>query len=63
LINRLIKVTPQELPAAALSFVFAFTLMAAYYVLRPVRDAMSSDWTDAELSWLWTLNFFIQFFH
>jgi AAA family ATP:ADP antiporter len=24
-----------------------------------VRDAMSSDWTDAELSWLWTLNFFI----
>ncbi len=59
LINRLIKVTPQELPAAALSFVFAFTLMAAYYVLRPVRDAMSSDWTDAELSWLWTLNFFI----
>ncbi len=59
LINRLIKVAPQELPAAALSFVFAFTLMAAYYVLRPVRDAMASDWTDAELSWLWTLNFFI----
>jgi AAA family ATP:ADP antiporter len=59
LINRLIKVAPQELPAAALSFVFAFILMAAYYVLRPVRDAMASDWTDAELSWLWTLNFFI----
>lgn len=59
LINRLIKVTPQELPAAALSFTFAFMLMAAYYVLRPVRDAMSSDWSDAELSWLWTLNFFI----
>jgi AAA family ATP:ADP antiporter len=59
LINRLIKVAPQELPAAALSFIFAFTLMAAYYVLRPVRDAMASDWTDAELSWLWTLNFFI----
>jgi AAA family ATP:ADP antiporter len=33
--------------------------MAAYYVLRPVRDAMSSDWTDAELSWLWTLTFLI----
>ena len=38
---------------------FAFSLMASYYVLRPVRDAMSSDWSDAELSWLWTLNFFI----
>jgi len=59
LINRLIKVAPQEIPAAALSFLFAFSLMAAYYVLRPVRDAMSSDWSDAELSWLWTLNFFI----
>ena len=59
LINSLIKVEPREIPAAALSFLFAFSLMAAYYVLRPVRDAMSSDWTDAELSWLWTLNFFI----
>jgi len=59
LINQLIKIEPQELPAAILSFLFAFTLMASYYVLRPVRDAMASDWTDAELSWLWTLNFFI----
>jgi len=33
--------------------------MTAYYILRPVRDAMASDWTDAEVSWLWTLNFFI----
>jgi AAA family ATP:ADP antiporter len=32
--------------------------MAAYYILRPVRDAMASDWTDAEVSWLWTINFF-----
>jgi AAA family ATP:ADP antiporter len=33
--------------------------MSAYYILRPVRDAMASDWTDAEVSWLWTINFFI----
>lgn len=57
--HKLIQVEPRELPAAATSFLFAFTLMASYYLLRPVRDAMSSDWTDAELSWLWTLNFFI----
>ena len=50
LANKLIKVKPDEIPAALLSFLFVFTLMAAYYVLRPVRDAMSSDWTDAELS-------------
>jgi AAA family ATP:ADP antiporter len=59
LVNKLIKVKAHEIPAAVLSFLFVFTLMAAYYVLRPVRDAMSSDWSDAELSWLWTLNFFI----
>jgi|TARA_B110000259_G_scaffold84699_1_gene98781 AAA family ATP:ADP antiporter len=33
--------------------------MSAYYILRPVRDAMASDWSDAEVSWLWTINFFI----
>ncbi len=41
----------------SLSLLFAFTLMYAYYILRPLRDAMSSDWTDAELSFLWTLTF------
>ena len=59
LVHKLIKVEPREIAAVAISFLFVFMLMAAYYVLRPVRDAMSSDWTDAELSWLWTLNFFI----
>ena len=59
LVNKLLKVKRDEIPAAIMSFLFVFTLMAAYYVLRPVRDAMSSDWSDAELSWLWTLNFFI----
>ena len=32
--------------------------MAAYYILRPVRDAMASDWSDVQVSWLWTINFF-----
>ncbi len=59
LVNKLIKVEAREISAVAASFLLVFTLMAAYYILRPVRDAMSSDWTDAELSWLWTLNFFI----
>ena len=53
------KIEPHETRAVMLSFAFVFTLMAAYYILRPVRDAMASDWTDVEVSWLWTLNFFI----
>ena len=48
-----------EIKAVVGSFIFVIVLMAAYYILRPVRDAMASDWTDAEVSWLWTLNFFI----
>jgi len=58
-IQKLIVVEDNEFKAAIASFLFIFILMAAYYVLRPVRDAMASDWTDAEVSMLWTLNFFI----
>jgi AAA family ATP:ADP antiporter len=47
-----------EVRATLTSFAFVFILMAAYYILRPVRDAMASDWSDAEVSWLWTINFF-----
>jgi AAA family ATP:ADP antiporter len=53
------KVKNQEVKAVIFSFLFVVVLMSAYYILRPVRDAMASDWTDAEVSWLWTLNFFI----
>ena len=53
------KVKEQEIKAVIFSFLFVVVLMSAYYILRPVRDAMASDWTDAEVSWLWTLNFFI----
>ncbi len=53
------SIEPNELRATFVSFAFVFILMAAYYILRPVRDAMASDWSDAEVSFLWTLNFFI----
>lgn len=58
-LQRSMDVRDNELKATVCSFLFVFILMAAYYVLRPVRDAMASDWTDAEVSWLWTINFFI----
>ena len=53
------KIEPNELRAVLVSFLFVFTIMAAYYIMRPVRDAMASDWSDTELSFLWNLNFFI----
>ena len=59
LLNIISNVQGHEIKAVVGSFLFVVLLMAAYYILRPVRDAMASDWTDAEVSWLWTLNFFI----
>lgn len=61
LIDRVVRATtriePREQKAVLLSFLFVFLLMAAYFILRPVRNAMASDWTDAELSLLWTGTF------
>ncbi len=48
-----------ELRSVLLAFAFIFTLMAAWYILRPVRDAMASEWTDTEVSFLWNINFFV----
>ncbi|MDB9763530.1 MFS transporter [Gammaproteobacteria bacterium] len=63
LINKFLKtasrIEEREIKAVIFSFLFVVVLMSAYYILRPVRDAMASDWTDAEVSWLWTINFFI----
>ena len=48
-----------ETRAVSLSFLTAFTVMAAYFFLRPVRDSMASDWSTAEISQLWTVQFFL----
>lgn len=52
------KIESNELKATILSFLWVFLVMSAWYILRPVRDSLSSDWTDAQLSWLWTSTFF-----
>ena len=63
LIQRLLKaaseIQAQEVRITLASFALVFILMAGYYILRPVRDAMASDWSDIEVSFLWTLTFFI----
>ncbi len=57
LVKAATKVEPNEMTATLLSFLFVFVLMTAYFILRPVRDALSSDWSDEQLSWLWTSTF------
>ena len=53
------EIEANELKATLVSTLFVFVLMASYYILRPVRDAMASDWTDTEVSFLWNINFFV----
>ena len=51
------KLEPNEFRATAWSFLFVLSLMMAYFIIRPVRDAMASDWTRTETSALWTMTF------
>ncbi|MEM9302300.1 MAG: MFS transporter [Pseudomonadota bacterium] len=52
-------VKPEEQRATIAAFATVFLLMGAYFVLRPVRDAIASDWSDSEVSLLWNLQFFL----
>ncbi len=52
------NVEANEIRATVLSFLWVFFVMCAWYILRPVRDSLSSDWTNEQLSWLWTSTFF-----
>jgi AAA family ATP:ADP antiporter len=53
------RVEANEIRATTVSFLFVFLVMAAYYLLRPLRDAMASDWSREEVGVLWTLSFFV----
>ncbi len=58
-LGRACDIEASEVRATLASFALVLLLMGSYYILRPVRDAMASDWSDAEVSWLWTLTFFL----
>lgn len=51
-----------EIRTVVISFLFVFVLMAAYYALRPVRDAMASDWSNTEISVLWNIQLVLSTF-
>lgn len=61
LTRQVIKAEKDELAPVMGSFLFAFFLMASYSMLKPVRDAMASDWSDAAVSTLWTATFLFSF--
>ena len=52
-----VPATPHELAAALWSFGYFFTLLAGYYVLRPLRDQMGIAGGVRNLPWLFTATF------
>ena len=56
-VGRVVPATPQERAAAVWSFAYFFTLLAGYYVLRPLRDQMGIAGGVKNLPWLFTATF------
>jgi AAA family ATP:ADP antiporter len=56
-LQRAVPATTRERSAALWSFAYFFTLLAGYYVLRPVRDQMGIAGGVKSLPWLFTATF------
>src|ERR1700720_500897 len=56
-LQRAVPATARERSAALWSFAYFFTLLAGYYVLRPVRDQMGIAGGFKTLPWLFTATF------
>jgi ATP:ADP antiporter, AAA family len=51
-LERLVDVRPHELAAVAWSWLFFFSVLSAYYVIRPIRDEMGVASGVENLPWL-----------
>ena len=56
-VRLVVPVERDELPALVWSFVYFFCLLAAYYILRPVRDEMGVLSGVQKLPWLFSAVF------
>jgi AAA family ATP:ADP antiporter len=59
LLQRLVPVRPGELRALAWSFLYFFSLLCGYYILRPVRDEMGIQGGVENLPWVFTGTFVV----
>lgn len=56
-LNRIVRIRADELPAALWSFAYFFCLLCSYYVLRPVREEMGVAGGVERLPWVFTATF------
>ena len=55
LLGRLVDVRPGETKALAWSWLFFFSVLASYYVIRPVRDELGAAAGVSQLPWLFAM--------
>ena len=53
-LNKIIDVRPGEVPALAWSWLYIFSLLSSYYIMRPIRDQMGVASGVNNLQWLFT---------
>src|SRR5580692_5231373 len=54
ILNKIIDVRPNEVPALAWSWLYIFSLLSSYYIMRPIRDQMGVAGGVNNLQWLFT---------
>jgi ATP:ADP antiporter, AAA family len=54
LLSRIIEVKASEVPALAWSWLYIFSLLSSYYIMRPIRDQMGVAGGVNNLQWLFT---------
>ncbi|MBA2728663.1 MAG: MFS transporter, partial [Parachlamydiaceae bacterium] len=48
---------PEEWSAVAISFIYSFSILAAYYIMRPIRDQLAVEAGSAQLPWFFAYTF------
>ncbi len=59
ILNRILDLRPGELPALIVSFAYFFSLLCAYYIIRPLRDEMGILGGIKNLPWVFTGTFLV----
>src|SRR3990172_9104035 len=54
LLRRIVEVQPAEVRALGWSWLYFFSILSAYYVIRPVRDEIGAAGGIENLPWLFT---------
>ncbi|SEM34935.1 ATP:ADP antiporter, AAA family [Stigmatella aurantiaca] len=57
MLGRFVDVRKEETGAVLWSFLYFFTLMGGYFILKPLRDAMGTAGGVKQLKWLFTATF------